>query len=117
MAAIDQAFPPAFQSVADTLGVDTRKPAELTHWDREKSGLHLVGGFFHFVGSILSGADAWKVIDDGTKTLHLEPFVAGFEIGFTAHVSLLPSPFAAQPATQLEFQTRVGWVIPEAESA
>ena len=48
---------------------------------------------------------------------HLEPFVVGFEIGFTAHVSLLPAPFAAQPATQLEFQTRVAWVIPEAESA
>lgn len=119
-AAAGRTFPAEFVALADALGVDPAKPAELSHWFREPSGLYLTGGFFHFVGSILAGEDVmhWE---GNSGTYRFEELVPGLEFGFSARLALVREAFTGLPLAQLEFQTRVPWVIaepePEAESS
>jgi len=113
-AAAGRTFPKEFVVLLDALGVDPAKPAELCHWCREASGLYLTGGWFHFVGTILAGEDAmhWE---GGTGTFRFEELVPDLEFGFTARLALVREPFAGLTLVQLEFQTRVPWVLAEAE--
>jgi hypothetical protein len=94
--------------------VDPTKPAELCHWCREPSGLYLTGGWFHFVGKILDGADVlhWE---KGNGTFRFEELGSGLEFGFSADLALVRQAFTGLPLVQLEFQTRVAWVLPEPE--
>ena len=105
-------FPSEFLTLTDTLGLDPAKPTELCHYCREPSGLYLTGGWFHFVGSIIAGEDVvhWS---NGTGTFRFEELVPGLEFGFTARLALVREVFAGLPLVQLEFQTRVPWVLPE----
>jgi hypothetical protein len=113
-AAAGRTFPPEFVALLDTLGVDPTKPAELCHWGREPSGLYLTGGWFHFVGTILAGEDAmpWK---GNIGTFELEQLLPGLEFGLTNQLALVPQVFTGLPVVQLEFQTRVPWVLNEPE--
>jgi hypothetical protein len=113
-AAVGRTFPSEFLGLADALGVDPTKPAELCHWYREPSGLYLTGGWFHFIGSILAGEDVMQW-SDGSGTYHFEELVRGLEFGLTARLALVREVFAGLPIVQLEFQTRVPWVLTEAE--
>jgi hypothetical protein len=106
-----QFLPADFQLLAAALGVDVAKPAELLHYCRNESGLYLTGGWFHLVGSIVSGAD---MVQD-SKECSFERLVPGFEIGFTAKVALVPEAFRSYPLIQLEFQTGVPWILAEPE--
>ena len=115
-AATGQAFPPEFRSLVDALGVDVAKPAELCHWCREPSGLHLTGGWFHFVGTVLAGEDVLQY-SGSTGTFRFEELVPGLEFGLSSRVALVREVFAGLPVVQLEFQTRVPWVLAEAEPA
>jgi hypothetical protein len=108
-AAAGRTFPPEFVALAHELGIDPVKPAELMHWVREPSGLMLTGGWFHFVGSVLSGASLTSK-PDGTGTIDLQPY-AGLELGVSNHTSLLPDSFSNQPVVELQFQSRVPWVL------
>ena len=110
MAALEHAFPPAFRILADTLGIDLSKPAELCHWCREPSGLLRTGGWFHFVGSIVSGSDAIQQVGT-TGIFRLEQLGQTFELGFTSQLALVPDAFRSHSLTQLEFETFVPWVI------
>jgi hypothetical protein len=107
-------FPEEFHALADLLGVDPTKPAELCHWCREPSGLYLTGGWFHFVGTILAGEDVVHR-SNGAGTYRFEELVPGFEFGFGLQLDLVPASFAGLPLVQLAFQTRVPWVLEEAE--
>ncbi len=113
-AAAGQTFPSEFVTLVEALGVDATKPVELCHWYREPSGLYLTGGWFHFVGSILAGEDAmhWE---NNTGTFRFEELVSGLEFGFTVRLALVREVFAGLPLVQLEFQTRVPWVLAEPE--
>lgn len=113
-AAAGRTFAAEFVALLDGLGIDPTKPAELCHWCREPSGLYLTGGWFHFVGSILSGEDAmhWE---NNTGTFRFEELVPGLEFGFTARLTLVREVFGGLPLVQLEFQTRVPWVLAEQE--
>ncbi|SRR6266446_4671345 len=118
-AALEQAFPPAARGVLDQLGIDHTKPAEVYTTGRVDSGLHQYGGWFHLVGCIESGADAWRQIDKDGKSFtgELEPLSDHFQIGLTPRVALLPKPFHGKPVVQVEFETRIPWVLSEKESA
>jgi hypothetical protein len=59
-AALDQAFPAAATTLLHQFCIDRRKPAEIYTTGRRYSGLIQYGGWFHFVGHIESGADAWQ---------------------------------------------------------
>jgi len=112
--AVEKAFPPEFRSLADALGLDIAKPAELCHWYREPSGLYVTGGWFHFVGSILVGDDVMQM-SGSTGTFRFEQLVPGFEFGLGAQLALVREPFDGHPVVQLEFQTGVPWVLVEPE--
>jgi hypothetical protein len=114
-AAAGRTFPSEFLALADALGLDPTKPAELCHWYREPSGLYLTGGWFHFVGSILASEDVIQE-SGGTGTFRFEELVPGLEFGFTSRLALVRPVFAGMPVVQLEFQTRVPWVLAEPES-
>jgi hypothetical protein len=82
-AAAGRTFVPDFVTLLGALGIDPTKPAELGQWYREPSGLFLTGGWFHFVGSILTGEDAmhWE---NNSGTFRFEEFNPGLEFGLTA---------------------------------
>jgi hypothetical protein len=101
--AIDRAFPEPFRDLAQKLGIDVSKPAELAHYGEPGSPC-LTGGWFHLVGRVLSGRD-WP--QDGGPYLGLSQF------GFTERVALLPDSFKGYPIVQLEFETTVPWVLKE----
>lgn len=111
-AATGRNFPPAFSELATHLGIDPTKPAELCHYGREPSGLHWMGGWFHFVGSIESGDDVlhWE---NGTGTFRFEELVPGMEFGLSSRLALVAEVFSDLSLIQLEFQTRVPWVLDE----
>ena len=99
------------------LGIDYQKAAEVYQTHRDDSGLHHYGGWFHFVGEIKSGADAWQQVGKDLNSFsgHLERFTDSFSIGFTSRLALVRKPFQGKPLVQLEFAVQVPWVISDAE--
>ena len=67
-------------------------------------------GWFHLVGSILSG-EAAMLIQGNVGNFCFEQFQRGLEFGFTTNLCLVPEVFAELPITQLEFQTLIPWVL------
>ena len=108
-------YPPEALAIFERLGIDPRKESEIWHTHRDESGLHHYGGFFHFVGSIESGEDAKRMVNR-VGTFKLEPIGEHFEYGFTSDAALIPASFAGKEVAQLEFQTKVAWVLDEKES-
>jgi hypothetical protein len=116
MAALDVAFPPQFRALTETFGVDVRKPAELVHYWRDESGAHRVGGWFHIVGHICSGSDGWKASGESGWVPDFESYASGMKLGFTERLALVPETFGGQNVLQLQFETRVPWVLSTPES-
>ena len=118
-AAFEHAYPPPVRQLFETFGIDYQKAAEVYQTHRSDSGLHHYGGWFHFVGEIKSGADAWQQVgkDPNSFSGHLEPFNDRFSIGFTSRLDLVREPFQGKPLVQLEFATQVPWVISDAEES
>jgi hypothetical protein len=116
VAARDKAYPEEARRLFAQLGIDYRKETETWEWNRVSPKLHSYGGFFHFVGSIKSGAEAVQYVN-GTGTFHLERIGENFEYGFSRVAALIEEPFKNQAVTQFEFTTLVPWVIevPEPE--
>lgn len=112
VAAREKAYPREALDLFDLLGIDYRKEAETWEWNRAKANLHSYGGFFHFVGSIISGAEAVQYVNN-VGTFHLERIGEFFEFGFRRDSELLEKPFEGQAVTQLEFTTLVPWIIDE----
>ena len=113
-AAVGRAFPTEFMELAGSLGIDPLKPAELCHWTKEPTGLYLTGGWFHFVGRIVSGADAMQY-PDGTGEVRYQSFAPGIELAITHHTSMVPDTFTGLAVCQLDFETRVPWVLSDVE--
>jgi hypothetical protein len=111
----EAAFTPAAHELLARLGVDYRKPAEIYHNARLESGGHSYGGWFHFVGRILSGADALKLLDISSQsgTFELEPMGENLQVGCSSHLALVRDSFAGQPVVQLEFSAELPWVVGE----
>ncbi|HZH43383.1 MAG TPA: hypothetical protein VEY50_04810 [Lysobacter sp.] len=115
-AAAGRTFAPELYALFALLGIDPTKPAELCHWYREPTGLYYIGGWFHFVGHVLAGADAMQN-PDGTGIINYQSLSEGSEVALTEHISLLPESFRGLAVVQLEFHTRVPWVLAGAEPA
>ena len=71
VAARDQICEPDVRAVLEKLGFSHNREVEIYHMARLETGRHLYGGWFHFVGSIISGADAAEKISEtlGGQTL------------------------------------------------
>jgi hypothetical protein len=110
-AARKQAYPVDVIRLFDSLGVADDREAEIYHTHRIAPRKHHYGGWFHFVGRIVSGADASKQITTNAWGFDLEKVSAEFELGFTHRIGLLKEPFQGHPVVQLEFQAAVPWVL------
>jgi hypothetical protein len=111
-AAGNAAFTEPFLALAVQLGIDASKPSELCHYGQPGTP-SLTHGWFHIVGSIMSGRDAWLQVDENTWHGDLESGFGLSGIGFTSRIHLLPDAFADRPVVQLEFETIVPWVLVE----
>ena len=91
------------------LGIDPAKPAELCHYGTSGNPMP-TQGWFHFVGHLDEGADAWRQLGESSYTLDAEPFPEIESIGFSSRLALVPEAFADQPLVQLEFEATIPWV-------
>jgi hypothetical protein len=114
-AARDQIYVPELVTLLEKLGISRSREVEIYHMARLESGRHLYGGWFHFVGSIVSGADAAKQIAEKTWQPDLEEAGEYFSLGFSSRLELVREPFAGLSLVQLEFTAKVPWVLATVE--
>jgi hypothetical protein len=115
-AARNQVYPADVKRLFELLGISMDREAEVYHTHRIAPGRHHYGGWFHFVGMIVSGSDAAKQIGTTAAwSFDLEEISPGFKLGFTRRIGLLKAPFKGHPIVQLEFDAEVPWVLAEPE--
>jgi hypothetical protein len=108
-------YPTAILALFEELGITTNREAEIYHLARLESGRHLYGGWFHFVGSILSGTDAAKQVAENIWKPDLETASEYFNLGFSSRVQLVRKPFEGLQLVQVEFTAQVPWIITATE--
>lgn len=98
----DVVYPPSFRALIEQLGIDANKEGEAFEYGLVEAGCHLYGGWFYFVGEMVTA---------GERNSHA-PDSPYFEFFFTiAHPS--SRAFRGGPILALEFMTRVKWVLAE----
>ena len=115
IAARKRIYPAEVLALFDKLGISFSREAEVYHMGRLQSDKHLYGGWFHFVGSILPGADAAKQVGENVWRPDLEKVTEDFSIGFSSNTQLLRRPFEGKTIVQVEFTASVPWVISSPE--
>jgi len=110
-AARSQIYEPAVLTLFEKLGISYDREVETYHLARLESGRHFYGGWFHFVGSIVSGDDAVKQISEKIWQPNLDEVSEFFSLGFTSRLALVREPFVALPLLQLEFTAKAPWVL------
>jgi hypothetical protein len=103
------AYPAAAHQLFESIGIIPVREAETYELGKLESGLHLYGGFFHFVGVIEEGTT------DFTGGNDLERLSDRFSLSFTLRTALVPPAFDKPPLVQIEFLTEIPWVLAEAE--
>src|SRR6266852_2226900 len=111
VAARDQIYETDVRTLLEKLGVSPNREVEIYHMARLESGRHLYGGWFHFVGSIIFGADAAKQVSENVWQPDLESESDNFSLGFTSLVHLIRKPFNGLPLVQLEFTAQIPWIL------
>ena len=109
-------YPPEFRALLSELGVSFDREAEIYHNCRLENGLHSYGGWFHFVGSIISGADAFGSIDANSGAFELHQITDQFSAGVSVRTALVNQAFDSQSLLQLEFAAKIPWSIEAPES-
>ena len=107
------AYPKDFRDIADALGIDLSKPAELCHYGAPGTTMRLTGGWFHVVGSINSGREPWKsdALKSSVKYADYEKLPSGAEFGLSSDAQLVAEAFKGAPLIQVEFQVNVPWLL------
>jgi hypothetical protein len=98
----DSVFPAEVLKLFSELGVDYKRDAEIYHTARLEPNLHLYGGWFHFVGTILKEPIGPATLDN-------------FTIDFIPNRDLAAKAFAHQPLVQIEITVKLPWVLSEPE--
>ena len=114
-AARDQIYAADVRALFADLGISSNREAEIYHMARLEPRRHLYGGWFHFVGAIISGADAAKQIGERIWQPDLERATDDFSLGFSSRLALVRESFAGLPLVQLEFTAQVPWVLTSPE--
>lgn len=109
------AFSGPFIDLLRQIGIDPGKPAELCHYGESGEPMP-TQGWFHFVGHLDGGVDAWRQVSETTHSLETEPFPGMKGIGFSTRLCQVPDPFQGQQLVQLEFETTVPWVTAQPSS-
>ena len=97
-------FPPVFFELLEQLGIDPLKEGEV--YDASggpmEDGCHLYGGWFYFVGEMVTAGERNCVADD----------FPNFEYFFTTAGPAAPA-FDGGPRLSLEFSMHLPWVVGE----
>lgn len=101
-AARTNAYPGEFRSLLQVLGIPYDRETEMYHNCRLSNGKHSYGGWFHFIGQILMGADAYVPRDETGGTFDLRSMTDSFGYGVSIHTALIPPSFPAEGVLQLE---------------
>ena len=95
-------YPASFRALLEQLGVDPNKEGEIFECGPVKDGCHLYGGWFYFVGDMVTAGER----------NHNAPDSHQFEFFFTSTGPDAPA-FRGGPRLTIEFTTHVKWVLPE----
>ena len=98
----DAVFPAEVLDLFNELGVDYKRDTEIYHTAQLQPGLHLYGGWFHFVGTIIKEPLGPATLDN-------------FTIDFIPNNDLAAKAFQNQPLVQIEITVKLPWVLAEAE--
>ncbi|HZG53974.1 MAG TPA: hypothetical protein VEZ40_17850 [Pyrinomonadaceae bacterium] len=96
-----QVYPAELLDLLARLGIDYRKEVEVYQMTRSASGLHLYGGWFHFIGRILKRPVAPEKLNEQ------------FSVDFLTGNSLAAAAFADRALVQIEFTTEIPWLLEE----
>jgi hypothetical protein len=98
----DQAYPAAFRSLLQRLGIDPNKEAEAVADGPLDSGLHHYSGWFFFVGELVTAGESICLVSDS-------PYFGYF---FT-RVGPCPKEFRDGPRIAVAFEAHFKWVLNE----
>jgi len=101
MAQRDVIYPSAFSELLDRLGIDPNKEGEAVADGPLKNGLHHYGGWFFFVGEMVTDGDLTSV----SGSPHFEYF-------FTRG-GPVPKEFRGGPHLGIEFEAHLKWILNE----
>jgi hypothetical protein len=94
----------------EELGIDHRKPAEVSHYYRVKDDEHFYSGFFHFKGKPI---DERELCDENGR-VPMRKVTDAFSIGFSVQDNLTFFD-NKENLVQVEFTAIVPWVIEDEE--
>ena len=84
------------------LGIDLRKPFELTLIEETENGTLLYSGIYPLIGKLLTGEDSRCYFPDGVDYLQLSPLTEDLDLGFSRDASSLPDTLPT-PLLLLDF--------------
>ena len=111
-AARDLAYPRQFVELLGRLGIPENRESEVYHCGEIEPGLHFYGGWFHFVGRMVTGPESHTGGPTGGP-VELTDLSERFSVGFTRQIALVPSSFPSGSIGQIEFAAKVPWVLSE----
>ena len=100
-------------AILSKLGAEPPWEVEVYEMGRAPSGLHIYGGWFHVVGVLESGADAWRPMEGHAsfRAADFEPLSPTLSIGLHSDAVLIRPSFEDLPLVQLEIHAELPWVI------
>ena len=98
----DVVYPASFRELLDQFGIDPNKEIEAFEYGPVEDGCHLYGGWFYFVGEMVTAGERNSIAPDSHH----------FEYFFTSVGPDTPA-FRGGPRLTIEFTTHVKWVLPE----
>ena len=105
----DKLYPKAAMDIFNNLGIDFKKEVEVFHLAKTQDGLHLYGGWFHFIGNIKNSS---------TQNNELIQYISvseNFSVCLQKKIHTPNSVFKSQPLVQIDFQVKIPWVLDEDE--
>jgi|CZKS01.1.fsa_nt_gi hypothetical protein len=98
----DAVYVPAFSELLNRLDIDSKKDAEVVADGPLQNGLHHYGGWFFFVGEMLTAGE-------NVSELSNSPY---FAFWFT-RVGPCPKEFRSEPHLAIEFAAHFKWILSE----
>lgn len=101
-----------FGSLLAALGIRPPWEVEVVNFGEVESGLHAYSLWYHFVGTVVSGAPAWKPVEGPTdmRAQDFEP-QGGWSVGCHTEARLVRPSFRGLALVQLEFSLELPWVL------
>ncbi len=108
----ETAYPEKFAELLTKLGIPKNFESYVYTYGEVEAGIYLYEGWFHFIGRVLKGS---AILSFGTENGYYkgDPTLAPFSVFFNSSDNLVPESFPSSGVTQIEFSTRVPWILDE----